>query len=87
MAHWTGVVGKVQAEQPRNYPECLLRTVQRWLKGWRTDTARAPVFSDMPALGGEGTAGMAPTISAAWLRLNVLCPLGSICVRQQALRS
>lgn len=56
---------RLQAEQPGNYPDGLLRTVQRRLKGWRTEKARALVFSDTPALACEGTAGTAAMISAA----------------------
>ena len=36
---------KLQAEQPNIYPDGLLRTIQRRLKGWRTEQARALVFS------------------------------------------
>jgi hypothetical protein len=51
---------KLQAEEPGNYPEGLLRTVQRRLKVWRSEQARALVFSGTPALASEGTAGAAP---------------------------
>ncbi|PSO09608.1 transposase, partial [Sphingobium sp. AEW4] len=56
---------RLQAEQPGNYPNGLLRTVQRRLKGWRTEKARALVFSHMPAVTSEGTAGTMAMISAA----------------------
>ncbi|MBF5089847.1 transposase family protein [Novosphingobium sp. NBM11] len=36
---------KLQAQQPDIYPDGLLRTIQRRLKGWRTEHARALVFS------------------------------------------
>lgn len=56
---------RLQAEQPGNYPNGLLRTVQRRLKGWRTEKARALVFSHIPAVTSEGTAGTMAMISAA----------------------
>ena len=36
---------KLQTEQPGDYPESLLRTVQRRLKIWRSEQALALVFS------------------------------------------
>lgn len=56
---------RLQAEQPGNYPNGLHRAVQRRLKGWRTEKARALVFSHMRALASEGTAGTMAVISAA----------------------
>ena len=44
---------KLQAAHPRAYPDALLRTVQRRLKIWRRDIARALVFgasADVPPL-------------------------------------
>jgi len=41
---------KLQAERPDEYPDGLLRTVQRRLKEWRSEQARALVFSQVPAL-------------------------------------
>ena len=41
---------KLQAEQPHIYPDGLLRTIQRRLKGWRTGHARALVFSHSAGL-------------------------------------
>ena len=35
---------KLQAEQPGNYPDGLLRTLQRRLKIWRADRAHEMVF-------------------------------------------
>lgn len=40
---------RLQAEQPGIYPDGLLRTVQRRLKGWRHDRAHALVFGATPA--------------------------------------
>jgi len=44
---------KLQAEKPGDYPEGLLRTVQRRVKIWRSEQARALVFthSSMPTKG------------------------------------
>jgi hypothetical protein len=39
---------KLQAEQPGDYPDALLRTVQRRLKIWRSEQACALVFSRSP---------------------------------------
>lgn len=36
---------KLQAQQPDIYPHGFLRTIQRRLKGWRTEHARGLVFS------------------------------------------
>jgi hypothetical protein len=36
---------RLQAEQPGNYPDALLRTVQRRLKIWRSEQACALVFA------------------------------------------
>ena len=56
---------KLQLEQPGDYPDGLLRTVQRRLKTWRSEHARALVFS----LSAKGTAatktGDIPTIADA----------------------
>lgn len=38
------LLSKLQAEHPDVYPDALLRTVQRRLKVWRGDMARALVF-------------------------------------------
>jgi hypothetical protein len=56
---------KLQAEKPGNYPEGLLRTVQRRLKGWRSEQASALVFSGTAALASDGTAGAPAMIGAA----------------------
>jgi hypothetical protein len=56
---------KLQAEQSGNYPDGLLRTVQRRLKGWRTEQAHALVFTDTAALASAGTAGTKAVIGAA----------------------
>jgi hypothetical protein len=56
---------KLQAEQPGNYPDGLLRTVQRRLKAWRSEQARALVFSNTSALAAEGTASVATLIGDA----------------------
>ncbi|MEX1252292.1 MAG: transposase family protein [Hyphomonas sp.] len=56
---------KLQTEEPGNYPEGLLRTVQRRLKGWRSEQARALVFTSTPALPPEGKAGAAAMIATA----------------------
>lgn len=37
---------KLQADQPKTYPDGLLRTVQRRLKVWRAENAHALVFGD-----------------------------------------
>ncbi len=50
---------KLQAEAPGDYPESLLRTIQRRLKGWRSEQARALVFSGNSALVSDGTADTA----------------------------
>jgi hypothetical protein len=50
------LVEKLQAEAPCDYPESLLRTIQRRLKGWRSEQARALVFSGNSALDSDGTA-------------------------------
>lgn len=39
---------RLQREQPGDYPSSLLRTVQRRLKGWRSEHAWSLVFGDMP---------------------------------------
>lgn len=39
---------KLQAEQPGDYPDTLLRTVQRRLKIWRSEQASALVFTSSP---------------------------------------
>lgn len=64
LPRWTGddpdqlvaseLLDKLQAEKPGNYSEGLLRTVQRRLKGWRSEQARALVFSGTSALASEG---------------------------------
>ena len=41
---------RLQAAHPDTYPDALLRTVQRRLKRWRSDIARALVFEG----GGDG---------------------------------
>jgi hypothetical protein len=56
---------KLQAESPGDYPERLLRTVQRRLKGWRSEQARALVFSSNSAVASEGTAGAAAMTDGA----------------------
>ena len=48
---------KLQTEQPSDYPESLLRTVQRRLKTWRSEQALALVFS--------GTSGLRSVTAAA----------------------
>lgn len=47
---------KLQAEAPGDYPESLLRTVQRRLKDWRSEQARALVFSANSTLPSNGPA-------------------------------
>ncbi|MBB3955525.1 hypothetical protein GGR38_002479 [Novosphingobium sediminicola] len=39
---------RLQREQPGDYPSGLLRTVQRRLKGWRSENAWSLVFGDEP---------------------------------------
>jgi hypothetical protein len=56
---------KLQADAPDDYPENLLRTVQRRLKGWRSEQARALVFSSNSAVASEGTAGAAAMTDGA----------------------
>jgi hypothetical protein len=56
---------KLQADAPDDYPENLLRTVQRRLKGWRSEQARALVFSSNSAVASEGTAGAATKTDVA----------------------
>ena len=52
---------KLQTEQPGDYPESLLRTVQRRLKIWRSEQAIALVFS--------GTSGSrAAAVEPGWIR-------------------
>jgi hypothetical protein len=56
---------KLQADAPDDYPENLLRTVQRRLKGWRSEQARALVFSSNSAVASEGTTGAAAMTDGA----------------------
>jgi len=56
---------KLQAEAPDHYPDSLLRTVQRRLKGWRSEQARALVFGDNSALVSIGTADTAAKTNGA----------------------
>lgn len=42
------LLDRLQVEQPGIYPNGLLRTVQRRMKGWRRDMAHAPVFGPTP---------------------------------------
>ena len=42
------LLDKLQAEQPGDYPDGLLRTVQRRLKIWRSEQAHALVFTTSP---------------------------------------
>jgi hypothetical protein len=56
---------KLQAEAPGDYPESLLRTVQRRLKGWRSEQARALVFSGTSAMDSHGDAGTAAQTDGA----------------------
>jgi hypothetical protein len=51
---------KLQAEQPGDYPESLLRTVQRRLKAWRTEHAHALVFSGSAGSSHIGATTMPP---------------------------
>ena len=55
----------LQTEKPGNYPEGLLRTVQRRLKGWRTEQARALVFSGIPSSPDEGTSAASVAVGVA----------------------
>lgn len=59
------LLARLQVEQPGNYPEGLLRTVQRRLKGWRSEQALALVFSNTPTTSSKTGAGTADMISAA----------------------
>jgi hypothetical protein len=52
---------RLQAEQPGHYPDGLLRTVQRRMKGWRTENARALVFRDTSALASGGRPAVTDT--------------------------
>jgi hypothetical protein len=56
---------KLQTEEPGNYPEGLLRTVQRRLKGWRTEQARALAFSGIPSSPDEGMAAASVVVGVA----------------------
>jgi hypothetical protein len=56
---------KLQADAPDDYPENLLRTVQRRLRGWRSEQACALVFSSNSAVASEGTAGAAAMTDGA----------------------
>ena len=40
---------RLQAAYPGEYPDSLLRTVQRRVKSWRTEKATAMVFGELPA--------------------------------------
>jgi hypothetical protein len=51
---------KLQTEKPGDYPESLLRTVQRRLKIWRSEQALALVFSGSSGLPDVSAATMAP---------------------------
>ena len=42
---------RLQGEWPGLYPDSLLRTLQRRLKGWRRDVAHQMVFGSVPATG------------------------------------
>jgi len=50
---------RLQSEQPGLYPDGLLRTVQRRLKGWRREVAHALVFGAAP-VSTEASAEAAP---------------------------
>ena len=63
---------KLQVEQPGDYPDGLLRTVQRRLKVWRSEKARALVLN--PAAGPAGRPSGAETVSSLprdWVPLRV----------------
>ena len=63
---------KLQAEQPGDYPDGLLRTVQRRLKVWRSEQARALVFNPSAAPAGRRLG--AETVSSLprdWVPLRV----------------
>lgn len=51
---------KLQTEKPGEYPETLLRTVQRRLKIWRSEQALALVFSGSSGLTDVSAATMVP---------------------------
>jgi hypothetical protein len=52
---------KLQAERPGDYPDALLRTVQRRLKIWRSEQACALVFTRSHMVP-TATGGMAPQV-------------------------
>jgi len=59
---------KLQAAHPDEYPDTLLRTLQRRLKGWRAEIARELVFGITPGASERMAAdplryGEAPRIS------------------------
>ena len=43
------LLDRLQAERPEEYPDHLLRTLQRRMKIWRTETAHTLVFGPMHA--------------------------------------
>lgn len=53
---------KLQAEQPGDYPEGLLRTVQRRLKIWRSEQALALVFSASSPIASAAAAAELATV-------------------------
>lgn len=48
-----GLLERLQAEHPDEYPDHLLRTLQRRIKIWRKETAHAMVFGPMQARAGN----------------------------------
>ena len=55
------LLDRLQGEQPGVYPDGLLRTLQRRVKGWRRELAREMIF---PAATGEATGVMAAATGA-----------------------
>ncbi len=60
---------RLQSAFPGRYPDALLRTVQRRIKGWRAEMARALVFGSSETMSADGVAadalrnGEAPRVS------------------------
>ena len=60
---------RIQSAFPGRYPDALLRTVQRRIKGWRAEIAWALVFGSSETMSADGAAadalrnGEAPRVS------------------------
>ncbi len=53
---------RLQGERPGLYPDSLLRTLQRRLKGWRRDVAHQMLFGSAPATGPVPVLASSPSL-------------------------